>query len=178
MKNVISLNNQHEATIIADDKWLLLEEGDNAVDLCLLSNSGRPLGNLIIPFEPYLTTVDSVKFPQINAVSLSNDKDVDLLTPWLDTLSLIVLDFPKFTDGRAYSQAVELRRHLNWQGEIRAKGDVLQDQLSHMHRCGFTSFAIRQDKDPQQALKGLAGISVLYASSVIEPEPLFKRRLI
>lgn len=178
MNNLISVNHQQVAIIITDDKWMLLAEEDNAVDLCLLSSFSHPLENVIIPFEPYLSTVVPLKFPLINAVSLNNNSDVDLLKPWLDKLSLIVLDFPKFTDGRAYSQAVELRRHLNWQGEIRAKGDVLQDQLSHMHRCGFTSFAIRHDKDPKQALKGLAGISVLYASSVIEPEPLFKRRLI
>ena len=86
------------------------------------------------------------------------------------------MNFPLFTDGRAYSQAVEIRRHLGWQGELRAKGHVLRDQLSHMYRCGFNSFAISEDKQPADALKGLAGISVVYANSVTEPEPLFRRR--
>ncbi|MNF18139.1 hypothetical protein D3C80_2220510 [compost metagenome] len=55
-------------------------------------------------------------------------------------------------------------------------GDVLRDQLSHMRQCGFDSFAVREDKCAEDALKGLAGMSVLYGRSVIEPRPLFRRR--
>jgi uncharacterized protein (DUF934 family) len=89
---------------------------------------------------------------------------------------LIALQFPIFRDGRAYTQAYVLRVRLGWQGELRAVGDVLRDQLSHMRQCGFNSFAIRADKSAADALKGLAGISVLYGRSVIQPSPLFRRR--
>lgn len=180
MNNVISIVNGIEATYIQDDKWQLLDPVHNKVDLSLLPQIDMPLNKLIIPFEAWLSAfksdVSTTLFNDIKALSISNTTDVNLLKPWLDKLSLIVLDFPKFTDGRAYSQAVELRRHLGWQGELRAKGDVLRDQLSHMQRCGFDSFAIREDKDPNEAVKGLAGISVLYSNSVVEPEPLFRRR--
>ncbi len=180
MNNVISIVNGMEAAYVDDDKWQLLDPVYNKVDLSLLPQIDMPLEKLIIPFELWLTAyqsnVSSALFNGIKALSLENTTDVNLLKPWLDKLSLIVLDFPKFTDGRAYTQAVELRRYLDWQGELRAKGDVLRDQLSHMQRCGFDSFAIRQDKDPNEALKGLSGISVLYANSVVEPQPLFRRR--
>ena len=63
-----------------------------------------------------------------------------------------------------------------YKGELRAIGDVLRDQLSHMRQCGFDSFAVREDKSAEDALKGLAGMSVLYGRSVIEPRPLFRRR--
>ena len=54
--------------------------------------------------------------------------------------------------------------------------DVLRDQLSHMRQCGFDGFAVREDKSAADALKGLAGMSVSYGRSVIEPRPLFRRR--
>ncbi len=51
----------------------------------------------------------------------------------------------------------------------------LRDQLSHMRQCGFDSFAVREDKSVEDALKELAGMNVLYGRSVIEPRPLFRR---
>jgi uncharacterized protein (DUF934 family) len=107
---------------------------------------------------------------------LGPDDEVEHLQPWLATLPLIALDFPSFRDGRAYSQAYLLRTRLGWQGELRAIGDVLRDQLSHMRQCGFDAFALRADKSAEDALKGLAGMSVLYGRSAIEPRPLFRRR--
>ncbi|MCY1525939.1 hypothetical protein D9M68_609400 [compost metagenome] len=91
-------------------------------------------------------------------------------------MPLIALDFPTFRDGRGYSQAYLLRTRLGWQGELRAIGEVLRDQLSHMRQCGFDAFAVRQDKSVEDALKGLAGISVQYGRSALEPRPLFRRR--
>ena len=43
----------------------------------------------------------------------------------LDGVTRIDLVFPKFTDGRAYSQAFLLRRRLGFQGEIRATGEAV-----------------------------------------------------
>jgi uncharacterized protein (DUF934 family) len=85
-------------------------------------------------------------------------------------------DFPSLRDGRGYSQAYLLRTRLGWTGESRAIGDVLRDQLSHMRQCGFDSFAVREDIAAEHALKGLAGMSVLYGRSLIESRPLFRRR--
>lgn len=56
--------------------------------------------------------------------------------------ALVVLPFPKFSDGRSYSKARALRERLGFAGEIRAVGDVLQDQIPLMVRCGFTSFVV------------------------------------
>ncbi len=89
---------------------------------------------------------------------------------------LIAIDFPSFRDGRGYSLAYLLRRRLGWRGELRAVGEVLRDQLAHLRQCGFDAFAVRADKSVEDALKGLAGLSVLYGRSAIEPRPLFRRR--
>lgn len=179
MKNIISLVDTAKAIIIDNDKWQYIQCSDES-SLASLYIDNSPSKHLIIPFEQWLDACNSnentYSIEDISAFSIENATDVTQLKPWLDSISLIVLDFPHFTDGRAYSQAVEIRRYLGWQGEIRANGHVLRDQLSHMFRCGFDSFAVGEDRDPVDTLKGLDGISVSYASSVAEPQPLFRRR--
>jgi len=109
-------------------------------------------------------------------VLLHPDDDPDVLQPWLDSLPLIALQFPRFSDGRAYSQAYLLRARHGFEGELRAVGDVLRDQLAAMRHCGFSSFAIREDKSAEEALKGLEVFDLIYARSVSTPQPLFRRR--
>ncbi len=111
-----------------------------------------------------------------DGVLLGPDDDVETLDLPFADVALIAIDFPSFRDGRGYSQAYLLRQRLGWRGELRAVGDVLRDQLSHMRQCGFDSFAVRADKSVEDALKGLAGMSVVYGRSAIEPRPLFRRR--
>jgi uncharacterized protein (DUF934 family) len=175
MNNIISVVNL-EATIIENDKWQVLLEDETCETSLLSTEEDIDFAITIVPVERVLENNSSELFGRITAISINNDTDVTQLKPWLNSIELIVLEFPKFTDGRAYTQAVELRRHLAWKGELRAQGDVLRDQLSHMYSCGFTSFSIREDKDPAQAIKGLSGISIQYANSIKEPKPLFRRR--
>lgn len=78
-------------------------------------------------------------------VVLANDADP--LGISLDDVDRIDLHFPKFTDGRAFSQAFLLRRRLGFKGEIRATGDVLVDQLAQMERSGFNVAELRADQD-------------------------------
>jgi uncharacterized protein (DUF934 family) len=78
-------------------------------------------------------------------LTISNDADPRDLP--LAGVSRIDLHFPKFTDGRAYSQAFLLRRRIGFAGELRATGDVLVDQVVQMQRCGFSSAVLRADQD-------------------------------
>ncbi|MCY7371382.1 MAG: DUF934 domain-containing protein [Polaromonas sp.] len=71
-------------------------------------------------------------------------------------IARIDLHFPKFSDGRAFSQAFLLSRRLDFKGEIRATGDVLVDQLAQMQRSGFTCAALRADQDLALAERVLA----------------------
>tara|TARA_A100001391_G_C5038440_1_gene270207 strand:+ start:171 stop:692 length:522 start_codon:yes stop_codon:yes gene_type:complete len=169
MKNIICLRDTEQPLIIEHDKWIFIKELE---DIDQHSEHEK----LILPFSLWVESVEHQPANRVKAVWLQNDADIYTLSPWLEQLELIALDFPKFTDGRAYSQAVELRTRLKWKGELRATGDVLRDQLSHMHRCGFDSFAIREDKDVFDAIKGISGISTMYSGSVLNPEPLFRRR--
>jgi uncharacterized protein (DUF934 family) len=159
MNNLLRLE-QGVARIVTDDPWTLVRD----------PSMPRSDGLLMLPLAQWLES------PSTHAVWLGPDDEVESLVPWLVSLPLIALDFPGFRDGRAYSQAYLLRSRFGWAGELRAIGDVLRDQLSHMRQCGFDSFAVRQDKSAEDALKGLVGMSVLYGRSVIEPRPLFRRR--
>ena len=86
---------------------------------------------------------------QKDQVSLANDADPRLLD--LAGVTRIDLHFPKFTDGRAYSQAFLLRRRLGFAGELRATGDVLIDQLVQMQRTGFSSAGLKDGLDAADA---------------------------
>jgi uncharacterized protein (DUF934 family) len=76
-------------------------------------------------------------------VEVAAGESVSELEPFLRRLDLIVLIFPKFSDGRSYSAARLLRERLGYRGELRAAGDVLADQIPLMRRCGITSFDVR-----------------------------------
>jgi uncharacterized protein (DUF934 family) len=134
-------------------------------------------GQPVIEFDdPALRIVPLAHWQAGEGLLLGPDDDVESLQLAFSDVAMIAIDFPSFRDGRGYSQAYLLRQRLGWQGELRAVGDVLRDQLSHMRQCGFDSFAVREDKSAEDALKGLAGMSVLYGRSAIEPRPLFRRR--
>lgn len=110
-----------------------------------------------------------------NIMELANDAD-PLALP-LDGVDRIDLNFPKFTDGRAFSQAFLLRRRLGFKGEIRATGDVLVDQLAQMERSGFDVAVLRADQDlglAQRVLAAYPGYGVgKYQGDAIDIQPHF-----
>jgi uncharacterized protein (DUF934 family) len=110
------------------------------------------------------------RLPGQNVLEIPNDADARTVD--FTGADVIELNFPKFTDGRAYSQAVLLRRR-GFTGEIRATGDVLVDQLVAMQRTGFTSAVLREDKDPADAERQFERYPRYYQGD-LETAPLFK----
>jgi len=108
-------------------------------------------------------------------LALANDADPQTLAPALDSIACIELHFPKFTDGRAYSQAYLLRRRLAYTGAIRATGDVLIDQLLHMQRSGFSEALLRADQDPALAQRVLTQFADFYQGDATQALPHFAR---
>ena len=92
----------------------------------------------------------------------------------LDGVTRIDLHFPKFTDGRAYSQAFLLRRRLGFTGEIRATGDVLIDQLVQMERTGFDTAVLRADQDASFAQRQFDRFSTFYQGDAVHTLPHFQ----
>ena len=93
---------------------------------------------------------------------LDNTEDVTQLGNRLEGVKLVVLNFPKFTDGRAYSQARLLRERIGYTGELRAAGQVYIDQIPFMLRCGFDSFSSAQKGFAEALAKARTLFSVVY----------------
>lgn len=108
-------------------------------------------------------------------VRLPNTTDVADLAEDLPLLAVVALEFPKFADGRAYSQARLLRERHGYRGEIRAVGDVLRDQLLFMARCGFDAFELRPDRSLEDALAAFGEFTESYQPAVDQPQPLYRR---
>ncbi len=106
-------------------------------------------------------------------VQISNDTDP--LEARLEGIHTIRLHFPKFTDGRAFSQAVMLRKRRGFKGDICATGDVLIDQLIQMARTGFTSAELRADQDIEHGRRLLVHFKGFYQGDTINPVPAFAR---
>ncbi len=104
-------------------------------------------------------------------VRVANDAQAHSLA--LEGIACIELDFPKFTDGRAFSQAHVLRRR-GFVGDIRASGDVLIDQLLQLQRSGFSSALLREGQDAAHGARLLAHYSGFYQGDV-ESLPHFAR---
>ena len=106
-------------------------------------------------------------------LQLSNDADPRTVS--LDGIGRVDLHFPKFSDGRAFSQAFLLRRRLGFRGEIRATGDVLIDQLVQMQRTGFSCAVLRADQDAADAQRQFERYSAFYQGDAVQTAPLFQR---
>ncbi len=111
--------------------------------------------------------------PDAGVICMANDTDPREVS--LEGVKRIDLHFPKFTDGRAYSQAFLLRRRLGFQGEIRATGDVLIDQLVSMSRTGFDVAVLRDGLDASAAQRQFDRFPAFYQGSAIDTQPLFAK---
>ena len=122
---------------VIDDVWAFVEDGHEL----------SPGGCITVSLARYLSEHEQLAARnEATGVRLANTDDPALLEPFLAHIHLIELEFPKYTDGRAFSQAQLLRRRLGYAGEIRARGQVLRDQLRLMIRCGFDAMQV---EDPE-----------------------------
>ena len=99
--------------------------------------------------------------------------DVNALDVNLDGITQVDLQFPAFTDGRAFTQAYLLRRRRGFTGDIRATGDVLIDQLVQMQRTGFSSAVLREGVNPADAQRQFERFGGFYQADAIHHQPHF-----
>jgi uncharacterized protein (DUF934 family) len=109
-------------------------------------------------------------------VILPNTEDVLALWPEIGDRTLLAVEFPKWADGRAFSQARLLRERLGFRGELRAVGDVARDQLQFMQRCGINAFELRADQDPQRCLEALHDFDLAYQRAADSLDTIWARR--
>ena len=159
---------------ITGNDWTVLRaaEGEDAAALAV------PAGKVIVPLATWQAQAAALA-PRRAAgeigVWFAPDERPETLKGELDAFAVVAVDFPKFTDGRGYSIAYNLRTRLAYAGELRAIGDVLRDQLFSMQRVGFNAYDVRADRSIEDALKGLSDFSETYQASVDQKVPLFRR---
>lgn len=110
------------------------------------------------------------------ALVITNDAPLHVIKHDLNGFAAIILEFPLFKDGRAYSQARLLRERFGYVGEIRARGAVLRDQILFMARCGFNAFEY-QSANVDGAEAALAEFSFVYQAAADNRDPVWRKRL-
>ena len=154
---------------VEPDLWRILSSEEIA--------SALPAGPIAVPLSTWKERrAELLARKEPVGVWLKPDDDPAELLADLESLALVAVNFPKFTDGRGYSTAALLRTRHGYKGELRAFGDVGRDQLFYLARCGFDAFSLAAHRDPEAALSAFEDFSVRYQGSVDDPTPLFRRR--
>ena len=155
---------------LAEDNWQLLAKDASADSL------SDDAAYYIVPLGLWLAEREKLAGNAHYGVWLDSDESPEPIAGDCEQLPLVAINFPVFSDGRGYSYARILRDEYGYAGELRAIGDVLRDQLQFYARCGFNSFALREDCDATSALDSLDDFSVSYQAASDDPTPLFRRR--
>ncbi len=133
--------------------------------------------HLLLSLEQWHAVRDTWPADLPVGVQLPNDFDVEDLAADLPRLALIALQFPKWVDGRAYTQARLLRVRYRFAGEIRAVGEVLVDMLPLLARTGFDAVQLRGDQSRAAAERALSFFPGHYQGDASEPRPHFAKLL-
>jgi len=157
---------------VMDNPWTVMKASTGPEIL-----QAVPGKNFIVPLQFWkLYQQEMNDYDGAVSVWINSEENPGQIANELHSLPLIALNFPVFSDGRSYTNARELRQKYAYEGEIRAIGDVLRDQLYYMAQCGFDSFEIRHDQDAELCLGAFNDFKTGYQSTIAEPTPLFRRR--
>ncbi|AZG13548.1 MULTISPECIES: DUF934 domain-containing protein [Cupriavidus] len=164
--------------VIVEDHWTVLRATDEQpLDAARIAAVAQGADAVLFPLSVWKDNQALLagRDKAVTGVWLAPEDEPADAQPLFDQVSVVAVDFPVFRDGRGFSSAYLLRTRYGWTGQLRAIGDVLRDQLNFMKRCGFDTFAVRADKNIDDAIKGFTEFTVAYQASVDEPLPLFRR---
>ena len=153
------------------DAWRLIAGEDGPVP------HPDPRRDALLTLAQWHAVRDSWPAGMNTGVIVPNDTDIEVLGPDLPRLSLVVLQFPKWTDGRAYTQGRLLRRRFRFTGQVRATGEVLVDMVPLLARTGFDAAQLRSDQSLESARRALGFFPGHYQGDAQEPQPWFARAL-
>ena len=150
-----------------NDAWLLLPDSEIA----------GPAPHRLLTLTQWEAVRDAWPADVPVGVLLPNTTDVEDIAADLPRIALVALEFPKWVDGRAYSQAHVLRARLRYAGEIRATGEVLVDMMPLLQRCGVDAVVLREGERQASAERALGFFPAgHYQGDVLQPNPLFARK--
>ena len=157
---------------LIEDEWICVEKDSDSAGV-----TETDAEQVLVHIKDWLSHKDALnQSGKTIGVWLDSDDDPYELINDISELPLIAVNFPVFMDGRSFSTAAIIRERLSFQGELRAIGDVIRDQVFYMKKCGINSFEVRDGADPEEILMALGDFSDSYQSTVETPEPLFRRR--
>ncbi|QBC44739.1 DUF934 domain-containing protein [Iodobacter fluviatilis] len=133
-------------------------------------------GLIIVPLAQYFAQKIELQSRGDFGVWFAPDDEPESLGGEANSLTLIAVEFPVFTDGRGFSIGRLLRERYGFTGELRAFGDVFKDTIVYLKRCGFNAFVVNSDKNIEDALLGLDALAESYQTGTDQPVPLFRRR--
>jgi uncharacterized protein (DUF934 family) len=151
------------------DQWRALG-GEDGPAACI-----NPTPNLLLTVEQWHAFRAQWPEGMPVGVMLSNDVEVKEIAADLPRLALVQLNFPKWVDGRAYSQAHTLRARYRFKGEVRATGEVLVDMVLLLARTGFDTAVLRADQSLDAAHHALTFFPGYYQGDAADPLPLFAK---
>ncbi len=147
----------------------LIRKGKIAIDNYIALGDDAPVpdgGAILVPAQRFLAAPgEFAERRGPTGLAWPNDRRIAEIAPHLGRLALVALNFPSFRDGRAYSQARQLREQYRFAGELRATGDVLRDQFLFLLRAGFDSLELRKDADAAAFAQAVSRYSVFYQST-------------
>ncbi|MDR3519139.1 MAG: DUF934 domain-containing protein [Azospirillaceae bacterium] len=157
---------------VVTDPWTVLDDA--------AGSDGIPEGPVIVSLERWQR--DRAVLELRNAplgIRLKSHQLAGEIAADLDRFGLVVLELPKFRDGRAFSTARLLRERYGFTGEIRATGAMIPDQFLFLVRCGVSSVEVPDNADLAVWRHALTEITIAYqaAATADEPLSLLRRRL-
>ncbi len=156
---------------IVEDSWTVIDATDtpDAVD--------TSAAGIIVPLNVWQAQKDQLESRKAEiGVWLNSDQLADELGDEAAGFALVGLNFPGFMDGRGFTAARLLRERFGFEGELRAIGHVIRDQLFFLQRCGFNSFDMGSDVDLEAALASFGDFTETYQAACDQKLPLFRRR--
>jgi uncharacterized protein (DUF934 family) len=146
----------------------LIKDGAFAEDIYARAadDASLPEGAVIVSLARFQKERDAILARNTPiGIRLQASESPEILGPDVNHFSVIVLEFPKFRDGRAFSWARLLRTRLGFTGEIRAVGDFLYDQVNYQRRVGFDAWEVPDHFTIEMFNRALAEMTNVYQPS-------------
>lgn len=154
---------------LAGDDWTVVEDGR--------AELGPAAGKVIVTLARWRAEREALLSAHTAVgVLVPNTADIEAVYPEVADRPLIALQFPAFTDGRALSQAVVLRKRLGFRRELRAVGDIIRDLVFWLGRCGFDCIVPRKDQSLEGCRAALGELQVAYQAAADDHTPVWVRR--
>lgn len=152
---------------IVEDNWLVVAKDAESL----------PEGNILLPLSYWLENQASLQpFRGTVGIWIESDEEIEDLETIPPEVPVVAINFPKFVDGRGFSTARLIRERYQYQGELRAIGHFIRDQLFYLKRCGVNAFQFDDEMNLDAAKQSLNDFSDAYQAGVDQPLPLFRRR--